>query len=92
MNSKVLEILKNIKINIINDMYPSMELDSEELNYIESISKTLEIKQIECIDLAKKFANEIDLHKEIYEDHYNKSYEFCKTFRIPMKTNLKQKI
>ena len=92
INSKIVDILKNIKANIINDIYPFIILDTEELNYMNIISNRLEIKQIECIDLAKKYANNIELHKEIYEDHYNKSYEFCKVFRIPIKDLFRDKI
>jgi hypothetical protein len=65
-----------------------MSLSNEEKEYINSISKYYEKKQIECIDLAKQFAENQEIFKKYYTKFYNTSVNFCKEFRIPTKSNL----
>ena len=78
----VLDTLRTIYENTLKNSYPYTELDENEYNFIESISKAYEKKQIEFIDLAKEFAKNNDLYKSYYENNYKKSYNFCKEFRI----------
>jgi 23S rRNA U2552 (ribose-2'-O)-methylase RlmE/FtsJ len=85
-NKHVLDTLKLIYENSLKNLYPHIEIEKDELDYIQSISDKYEIKQIEFIDLAKQFANNKDLYKLYYQDNYDKSYNFCKQFRIPIKS------
>jgi len=84
-NPKVIESLKEILYNLDNDKYPKLNVSLEEKKYIDTMSNMYEEKQIQCIDLAKKFAEDKDLFN-IYYETFNKScYKFCEEFRIPMK-------
>lgn len=88
LNKQVLETLKTIYDSGFKNMYPYFELDENEYDFIETISRIHEKKQIECIDLAKEFAKNNELYKTYYKDNFNKSINFCKEFRIltkPMK-------
>ena len=85
-NSKVNDILRQMDDNIYNDKYPKSDIDIKELEYINDISIIYEKNQIECIDLAKKFAINQELHKEYYKNHFEKSLFFCKNFKIPTKS------
>jgi 23S rRNA U2552 (ribose-2'-O)-methylase RlmE/FtsJ len=87
INMKVLELLTQIESNIYKDKYPKGEMDEDEFNFINNISKKFEKKQIECINLAKQMANNNDLYKEYYKNHFEKSLEFCKQFKIPTKNH-----
>jgi hypothetical protein len=66
-------------------MYPKVSISVEENEYIENISKLYEEKQIECIDLAKKFAEDNELFSQYYETYNKYSYKFCEEFKIPIK-------
>jgi 23S rRNA U2552 (ribose-2'-O)-methylase RlmE/FtsJ len=90
LNTKVLDTIKSIYNSVINNLYPYSEINILEKEYIESISKKYEIKQIECIDLAIEFANNNDLFKLYYNEHLNKCFEFCNAFKIPVK--IKQQV
>jgi cap2 methyltransferase len=84
-NPKIIESLKVIIYNIDNDMYPKVSISVEENEYIENISNIYEEKQIECIDLAKKFAEDKELFSQYYETYNKYSYKFCEEFKIPIK-------
>ena len=84
-NPKIVESLKVILYNIDNDMYPKISISLEENEYIENMSKKYEEKQIECIDLAKKFAEDKELFTEYYETYNKYCYKFCEEFKIPIK-------
>jgi 23S rRNA U2552 (ribose-2'-O)-methylase RlmE/FtsJ len=84
-NPKIVESLKVILYNIDNDMYPKISISQEENDYIENMSKKYEEKQIECIDLAKKFAEDKELFREYYETYNKYCYKFCEEFKIPIK-------
>ena len=84
-NPKIIESLKVILYNIDNDMYPKISISPEENDYIENMSKKYEEKQIECIDLAKKFAEDKELFREYYETYNKYCYKFCEEFKIPIK-------
>lgn len=84
-SSKVLEYLRTMYDNITNELYPYMDIDPSEKTYIARISSIYEKKQIECIELAKQFALNIDLFNEYYPEYFNKSNEFCNEFKIPIK-------
>jgi hypothetical protein len=77
--------LKIIYSNTKNSLYPKISLLNEEKEYINSISKLYEKKQIECIDLAKQLAENQELYKNYYKDFYSASLKFCTEFRIPTK-------
>jgi hypothetical protein len=62
-----------------------MPINIEEKEFIDSISKKYELKQIECIDLAIKFAENSELFKAYYIDYFNKSLNFCNEFKIHAK-------
>ena len=86
INLKVIEMLKTIEYNINDDKYPKCDnIDTDEHNYIEHISNMYEKKQIECINLAKDLANNNDLYKNYYKNHYKLSLDFCRNFKIPTK-------
>lgn len=82
---KVLDILKIFQIQLQDDKYPIMTIDSLTEKYIDDISSILEKKQIEHINLAKEFAENPELHKEYYQTHLQKSVLFCKDMKIAMK-------
>ena len=82
---KVLDILKIFQIQLQDDKYPIMTIDSLTEKYIDDISSILEKKQIEHINLAKQFAENPELHKEYYQTHLQKSVLFCKDMKIAMK-------
>ena len=84
-NPKIIESLKVILYNIDNDMYPKISISQEENDYIENMSMKYEEKQIECIDLAKKFAEDKELFREYYETYNKYCYKFCEEFKIPIK-------
>lgn len=84
-NSKIVDILRTMYEQVMKDFYPSMYIEESEKEYINSISNTYEIQQMECIELAKQFALNVDLFGQYYEKYYAKSREFCEEFRIPMK-------
>jgi len=88
-NNSIINILNNILLNCNTDinipLYPIMEINIEEKNYIESIEKIYEVQQIECINLAKSMAENNNNYKKYYEKYYNMSYNFCKEFKIPTK-------
>jgi len=84
-NPKVIESLKVIIYNLDNEMYPKISISVEENKYIENISKMYEEKQIECIDLAKKFAEDKELFLNYYEKYNKYSHKFCEEFKIPIK-------
>jgi 23S rRNA U2552 (ribose-2'-O)-methylase RlmE/FtsJ len=85
-NKQVLDNLKNIYENSLKNLYPYIEIEESELNYIQNISDKYEMKQIEFINLAKEFANNNELYKLYYQKNFDKSYNFCKEFYIPIKT------
>jgi 23S rRNA U2552 (ribose-2'-O)-methylase RlmE/FtsJ len=85
INSEVIHVLKIIYSNTKNSLYPKISLLNEEKEYINSISKLYEKKQIECIDLAKQLAENQELYKNYYKDFYSASLKFCTEFRIPTK-------
>lgn len=85
-NAEVIDVLKKIYNNVNNDLYPNMILCDEETEYINSISKIYEKKQIQCIDLAKKFAENQELFKNYYKEYYTNSLKFCQEFRINIKS------
>ena len=84
-NKQVLDNLRTIYDNSLRELYPYIDIEEDELKYIEDISDTYEKKQIEFIDLAKEFATNNELYKSYYKENYDKSYNFCKEFRIPIK-------
>jgi len=85
VNNEVLETLKLIYNNISYNLYPKLTLCKEEKEYINSISKIYEINQIQCIDLAKKLAEDKEHFKEYYKNFFNCSLKFCEEFKIPVK-------
>ena len=85
LNSEVVDLLKKIYMNVNNNLYPTMILCDEEIEYINTISKIYEKKQIQCIDLAKDFAENQELFKNYYKEYYNHSLKFCQEFRINTK-------
>ena len=84
INHEVIDVLKKINNS---ELYPTMELCSEEKEYINSISKLYETKQIQCIDLAKQFAENQALFKNYQADFFNNSLKFCQEFKIPIKSS-----
>jgi 23S rRNA U2552 (ribose-2'-O)-methylase RlmE/FtsJ len=82
---KVLDILKIFQIQLQDNKYPVMTIDSLTEKYIDDISSILEKKQIEHINLAKQFAENPELHKEYYKTHLEKSVLFCKDMKIVIK-------
>jgi len=84
-NPKVIESLKDILYNLDIEKYPKLKVPMEEKEYIENVSKIYEEKQIQCIDLAKKFAEDKDSFTSYYETFNKYCYKFCEEFRIPMK-------
>ena len=84
-NKQVLDNLRTIYDNSLRELYPYIEIEEDELKYIEDISDTYEKKQIEFIDLAKEFATNNELYKSFYKQNFDKSYNFCKEFRVPIK-------
>lgn len=85
VSKKIVETLQKFQIELQNELYPTMEIDNTTQLFINDIGLYLEKKQIECIDLAKKFAITPELHKEYYETNFKKSIDFCKEMKIPMK-------
>ena len=85
LNPKILAILKKTYCSLRNNIYPYLNMNTLEKEYIEKISKNYEIKQIECIDLAIKFAENNNLFKEYYIEYFNKSLQFCHDFKIHTK-------
>jgi len=85
LNTKVLDLLKQIYNSLSKNLYPCMPINIEEKEFIDSISKKYELKQIECIDLAIKFAENSELFKAYYIDYFNKSLNFCNEFKIHAK-------
>lgn len=87
-SNKVLPILLEIYMNIQKDIYPKMTISDEEAKYIQTISDEFEQKQMECIDLAKNFAEHNEnneLYKKYYPIHYQMCIKFCEEFKIPMR-------
>jgi 23S rRNA U2552 (ribose-2'-O)-methylase RlmE/FtsJ len=84
-NKQILDILRIIYENTNKNLYPYTDIEKDECNFIETISDKYEKKQIEFIDLAKEFAKNNELYKTYYKENYNKSYNFCKEFRISIK-------
>jgi 23S rRNA U2552 (ribose-2'-O)-methylase RlmE/FtsJ len=82
---KVLDILKIFQIQLQDNKYPVMTIDSLTEKYIDDISSVLEKKQIEHINLAKQFAENPELHREYYQTHLQKSVTFCKDMKIAIK-------
>ena len=75
-------------MNIQKDIYPKMTISDEEAKYIQTISDEFEQKQMECIDLAKNFAEHNEnneLYKKYYPIHYQMCIKFCEEFKIPMR-------
>jgi len=87
-NNSIINILNIILINSNNDLYPLLEINIEEKDYIESIEAIYEVQQIECINLAKSMAEDNNLYKKYYIKYYNMCYKFCKEFKIPTKNLL----
>ena len=85
INNEVIETLKSV---YRNELYPKMTLCNEEKEYINSISKLYETKQIHCIDLAKEFAENQELFKNYKNNFFNQSLNFCQEFKIPIKSIL----
>ena len=90
--NKVIEILKQVHTNLQNDLYPYIEISVEEKEFIESISKEYEKKQILCIDEAKKFALNPKLYETVYKNHFNASKLFCDKFKLPLKYKTVQEL
>jgi hypothetical protein len=42
-------------------------------------------EEIPLVDLAKEFAINNELYKSFYKQNFDKSYNFCKEFRVPIK-------
>jgi cap2 methyltransferase len=85
INNEVIETLKAV---YRNELYPKMNICNEEKEYINSISKLYETKQIQCIDLAKQFAENQELFKNYKNNFFNQSLNFCQEFKIPIKSIL----
>jgi cap2 methyltransferase len=85
INNEVIETLKAV---YRNELYPKMNICNEEKEYINSISKLYEKKQIQCIDLAKQFAENQELFKNYKNNFFNQSLNFCQEFKIPIKSIL----
>lgn len=92
VNTSIIETLNTFHVKVSFELYPNTSLDSDELEYINSISDEYEKCQIHCIDQAKEFALNTRLYKNVYEKHYKASYNFCSTFKIPIKTKTIQKL
>ena len=84
-NNSIINILNTILVNLNNNLYPTMNISQEEIDFIESIEKVYENQQIECIELAKNMAEDNNLYKNYYQSFYNKSKKFCLDFHIPTK-------
>jgi len=85
LNNSILNILKKFQENSKNDLFPQIILEQEEINYIQTISDIYEKKQIECINQAKEYAHNPLSYENIYKSHFQTSYDFCQTFKIPTK-------
>lgn len=85
LSKKIVETLQKFQLELQNELYPTMEIDNTTQLFINDIGLYLEKKQIQCIDLAKKFAITPELHKIYYENNFKMSIDFCKTMKIPMK-------
>lgn len=83
MNNEVINNLKKIYFNIKNNLYPQTTISDEETEYINTVSSIYEKQQIQCIDLAKLYAENPELFKTKYKNTYNYSVKFCKEFKIP---------
>jgi len=91
-SNNIIEILKMFHINFQKDLYPYIELSSEEKQFIETISNDYEKKQILCIDEAKKFALNPKLYETVYKNHFNASKLFCEKFKLPLKYKTVQEL
>ena len=85
MNSKIIDTLRNIFDLSKKELYPESLINPIEKEYIDSILKKYELKQIECIELAKQFALNNDLFKDYYKEYLNKCIKFCNEFKLPTK-------
>jgi len=85
LNNSVINLLKEFLNKSKNNLFPYINIDDEELNYIQEISNTYEKKQIECINEAKEYAHNPLIYENIYKRHFQASYNFCSTFKIPTK-------
>lgn len=94
LNNHVIEILYEFHLNSQKDLYPTTEINSDEIEYINSISNDYEKQQIDCINQAKEYAINPQLYETsgIYEKHFQISQNFCKTFKIPTKLKNIQKL
>ena len=85
---KLIDIYGGILPIILTFTKTSSTNTIEEKEYINSISKLYETKQIHCIDLAKEFAENQELFKNYKNNFFNQSLNFCQEFKIPIKTSL----
>lgn len=92
INSSTLHTLLDFHNNAQKDLYPQIELKSDEIEFINSITNDYEKKQISCIDKAKEFANNTRLYENEYEKYFKASYNFCNRFHIPAKIKNIQKL
>lgn len=92
LNNTVLNILKDFHKNSQNNLFPQVNLEQEEIEYIQTISDIYEKKQIDCINQAKEFAHNPALYENIYKTHFQASYDFCQTFKIPTKLKSSQSL
>ena len=92
VNNSIIETLLMFHIKTRSDLYPTTILDSDEIEFITSISDEYEKCQIHCINQAKEFALNTHLYENVYEKHFQASSNFCTTFKIPIKTKNIQKL
>jgi 23S rRNA U2552 (ribose-2'-O)-methylase RlmE/FtsJ len=88
MNTKIIVLLNAFIKNIEENKYPNSTLTNEELEFIENISNIYEKQQIDCINLAKQFAEDLEDHKKYYDLYYKISYKFCEEYNIPIKSSI----
>ena len=84
--------MKDFHKNSQNNLFPEVNLEQEEIEYIQTISDIYEKKQIDCINQAKEFAHNPSLYENIYKTHFQTSYDFCQTFKIPTKLKSSQSL
>jgi len=83
---KTLTSLFNTKHNTAP--FSQIKLDDYQPAFIENISNTYEKQQIDCINLAKQFAEDLEDHKKYYDLYYKISYKFCEEYNIPIKSSI----
>ena len=91
-STHIINTLYNFHESIKKDIFPQTELKHDEIEFIDNISNDYEKIQMDCIDQAKEFAMNSRLYEDVYEKHFEASYNFCKVFTIPMKLTSVQKL